>query len=712
MEKKAKQTLVLQQDISDCGVACLLSAIRYFDGNNNLENLRKLSGTDGMGTTLLGLMQGAEQLGIDAEGFEAEIKHLVSLKELSILHLTLDNDLEHFVLNYGYDKVKNKFLIGDPGKGIVFLDETDLAKLWQSKVLLTLVPNKNFIKTKTQNKAKRKWFISLLKDDYTILLAATFLGIVIASLGLSTALFTQKLVDEIIPKQQTNKMISGFGILSMLLLAKSGISFLRQLFLLQQAKDFNERINSSFIEKLLFLPKLFFDSRKTGDLIARLNDTMLIQRSVAYLSGTFIIDFLIVVISSAYLFSFHYSIALTALSALPLMGFISWKYNDRIISKNTAVMAAYSANESNYIDTIQGIAVIKSTNKEAIFGAKIHMLFTNFQTNSINLGKTGNRFNLIVEVLATIIIVAIMAETTYFTLEKVLKIGEMMAILSIGIGIIPSCTRLMLTNLQIQEARVAYNRMYEFASIEPEGNSDELLREYEWTNSFEKLEIKNLSFRFAGRSQLLKNVNLIVNKGEITVLTGESGSGKSTILQVLQKFYTPENGNILINNQVDLTNIIIKDWRNIVSTVPQDVKIFNCSIIENICLSNNEEDLTTVIKMCEQYGFLNYFNQFPQGLLTRIGEEGQNISGGQKQVVGLLRALFTKPQLLLLDEPTAALDSNTETFILNVLLKFKKDMGILLITHKESTVKIADKVYTVREGNVIPLTNKVDTYLN
>ena len=706
MEKKAKQTLVLQQDISDCGVACLLSSIRYFDGNNNLDNLRRLSGTYGMGTTLLGLCEGAENVGIDAEGFEAEIEHLINLKELSLLHLTLENDLEHFVLNYGYDTIKGKFLIGDPGKGIYYIDETKLTTLWKSKVLLTLIPNKNFIKTKTENTAKRKWFISLLKDDYNILLSATFLGIVIAGLGLSTALFTQKLVDEIIPKQKINQMISGFGVLFILLIAKSSISFLRQLFLLQQTKDFNERINRNFIDKLLHLPKLFFDSRKTGDLISRLNDTMRIQRSVAYLSGTFIIDFLIAVISSVYLFSFHYSIALTALTAIPLMGFIAWKYNDSIIAQNTAVMASYATSESNYIDTIQGISVIKSVNKENVFGTKIRTHFNQFQTNSINLSKTGNRFNLIVEVLATVIIIAIMAETAYFTLEKILKVGEMMAILSIGIAIIPSCTRLMLTNLQIQEAKVAYNRMYEFASVKPESDADTVIGEREWNNTFEQLEIKNLSFRFAGRCQLLKNINLKIKKGQITVLTGESGCGKSTILQVLQKFYKQETGYIIINGKLDLTNITTTNWRKLISIVPQDVKLFNCSIIENICLSNYEEAFKMVIDLCNQHALMNYFNQFPQGLLTRVGEDGLSLSGGQKQIVALLRALYTKPQLLLLDEPTAALDPKTENSILDLLLKLKENMGILLVTHKESTAKIADKVYVI-EGGISKLLNSI-----
>lgn len=699
MEKKARKSLVLQQDVSDCGVACLLSAIRFFEGNNNLDNLRKLSGTDRAGTTLLGLIQGSEKVGIDAEGFEAEIEHLIDLKELSILHLTFENEFEHFVVNYGYDIKKENFLIGDPAKGVSYWTQSELEKLWKTKVLLTITPNSRFVKTKVENVKKRKWFLSLLKEDYNILMVASFLGILITGLGLATAIFTQKLVDEIIPKQQMLRMMSGFGILFILLLIKSGIAFMRQLFILEQAKDFNQRINGSFTERLLKLPKLFFDSRKTGDLISRLNDTLRIQRSITYLSSTFIIDFLVIIISSAYLFNYHFSIALTTLTALPMMGFIAWKYNDQIISQNIAVMASYSGNESNYIDTIKGIDVIKSAGKEDVFSARIRAFFGQYQGSSTILGKTGNRFNLVVDIAATLITIVIMAEAAYFTLQKDLKIGEMMAVLSIAIGLIPSCTRLMLTNLQIQEAKVAYDRMYEFASLESE-ETDILSENNEWNDDFHELEIKQLSFRFPGRSQLLKNANLTIKKGQITSLLGESGCGKSTILQIIQKFYSQESGSILINEVHDLSGISSGKWRKVISVVPQEINLFNCSLFENISLSNDEENYKSVVELCKRYGLAHYFNQFPQGLLTKVGEDGINLSGGQKQIVALLRALFTEPQLLLLDEPTAALDPKTENFILDLLLQLKETMGILLITHKESTSRISDDLFIVENGKI------------
>ncbi|OWK70101.1 peptidase domain-containing ABC transporter [Pedobacter sp. AJM] len=697
MKSKASKTLVLQHDSSDCGVACLLSAVHYFGGSSNLEHLRKVSGTDGNGTTLQGLCEGAAKVDLIAEAFEAELQHLMVLEELCLLHIKLNNAMEHYVLCYRYDDKKEVFIIGDPAKGIEYWSKETLSTYWESKILLTLKPVESFLSSQHKKKQKFKWFLNVLNEDSNILLASIFLGVIIASLGLSTALFTQKLVDEIIPKNQVNKMISGLIILLCLLIAKSMIAFLRQLFLLKQTKDFNERITGNFISKLLYLPKLFFDTRKTGDLISRLNDTQRIQRSVSFLSGSFVIDFLIVIVSSVYLFHYHYGIALTTLTAIPLMGLITFKFKKKILTQNTEAMASYSANESNYIDVIQGISVLKVLNKEADFIHRSISYFSNFQLKNYILGKTSNQFNLFVEMFASIIIVLIIAQVSYLTLHHQLKIGEMMAILSIAISIIPSCTRLMLTNLQIQEAIVAFNRIYEFADTAPENDGDLLIAEDEWDNLFDQLEMRDLSFRFAGRTILLNAINIEIFKGKISVLLGESGCGKSTLIQILQKFYVQEKGFILVNGKFELKNISAKKWRSVIGVVPQDIKLFNCSIIENICLSSKQSDFEQVLNLCKLYGLENYFSQFPQGLATRVGEEGLNLSGGQKQIIGLIRALFNQPQLLLLDEPTASLDPKMEQFILNLLLSLKNNMGIFLITHKESTALIADLKYVIEE---------------
>lgn len=691
-----RKTFTRQQDESDCGVACILSLLKFYGGDSTFEKLRELSGTTSQGTTLLGLYQCAGAIGFEAEGFEADCSNLKKLTSPCILHVQKDN-LQHYVVSYGIlENSKSTFLIGDPAKGILELDEASLNEIWQSKTLLTLKPKPEFVKIKTTLRNKKNWFINLLKEDYPILGISIFIGIIISILGLSTAMFSQKLIDEILPKSNTEKLILGLILLLVLLLIKNILSYFRQHFLLIQSRDFNIRITDSFYENLLYLPKSFFDHRKTGDMIARMSDTMRIQKSIAYLSGSFFIDLLIVVVSTVFLFVYSWPIAGVALLSVPLMVFVVTRFHKPILRGQQEVMSSYAKNESNYVDTIQGIEAIKSGNRETFFIKLTKEIYTVFQTKNFSLGKTGNRFNFITEGVASVLIIGIIAITSYLVLKKQMSIGEMIAILSIAGGLIPSVVRLALTNLQIQEAKVAFDRMYEFVSVklEYDATASECL---EKILDFQVLEIKNISFRFPGRKPILENISVKLNKGEIIALTGECGCGKSTTLQILQKFYSSENGQIDINGQ-NFNDLSTPLWRSMTANVPQEVKIFNGSLLYNIALNEELTLIDDVHQFCVKYGFDKYFLELPQAYLTIVGEDGINLSGGQKQILALARALFTKPQVLLLDEVTSAMDSHTEKFILNLLQNLKNEMAIILVTHKVQTAKIADRIYTIENG--------------
>ncbi len=212
------------------------------------------------------------------------------------------------------------------------------------------------------------------------------------------------------------------------------------------------------------------------------------------------------------------------------------------------------------------------------------------------------------------------------------------------------------------------------------------------------LTIKDLAFRFAGRSQLLKNVSLSVKKGEMVALLGEVGSGKSILLQILQKFQDFENGEILVNDELPFKEIAPNIWREALGVVPQEVKIFNSTLIENIVLGDILNEGEKAIEFCQKLGFDKCFGSLPQNYFTIVGEEGINLSGGQKQLVALARALYRQPSLLLLDEATSAMDSKTEKFVLDLLEILKPDMGILMVTHRSSIAQKADKVYELVDG--------------
>lgn len=700
--KHLDKTLIRQQGQSDCGVACLASVLAYYGGHSRLERLRELSGTDPQGTSLLGLYQAASQIGLDAEGMEADtVGNLkTDVSEPVILHVLIENRLQHYVVCYGWNERSQQFTIGDPARGITHYTTDELAAIWPSRILLTLKPNATLHQQTDETKAKRQWLLSLVRDDAPLLAIATGLGIVTAGLGLSTAIFSQKLIDEILPKHDTNRLVLGLFLLAFLLMARAVVGYLRGFLLNRQSRDFNNRIVNRFYEALLYLPKSFFDSRKTGELIARLNDTGRIQRTISHLTGAVVINTLVVLVSVGYLFTYSVWIGLLSLVSIPLYGGLVWRFHRPIIDGQRNVMAASARTESNYVDTIQGIDVIKATNREAFFSHVTKAVYGHFQSNAYQLNAVGLRFNLTAELIGAALIAGLIAMTSFLVVDKSLQLGEMMAILTITGSILPAVASLALTNIQIQEANVAFERMYEYAHLTPEQVSAATENTLDKPFIFESLTVEQLNFRFPGRPLLLENGAFTLKKGEMIALLGESGCGKSTLLQVLQRFYTSETGQICLNG-TNWNAVATSAWRQNIGVVPQHIKLFSGTLMDNICLGNTAGEAERIVTFCQQYGFSRFFETFPQGYLTILGEDGVALSGGQRQLVALARALYQTPQLLLLDEPTSAMDKQTEQFVLDLLAHRQPEVGILLITHKPETARFANRTYLVEQGKIV-----------
>lgn len=693
ISKHIQKTHTLQLDRSDCGVACLLSVIRFYNGNHSLEKLRELSGTTPQGTTMLGLYQVANELGFTAAGIKGEIQALKEHDEPVILHFQIVKNNDHYVVCYTYDKQKG-FLIGDPDKGIYYLNEEDLEKNWVSKKCLVLSPNENFITTKEATKFQKRYFINLLKEDCKLLVFSVIIGVFVAGLGMAMSVFSQKLIDDILPSHKINKLITGIVLLAILLLARVGFMILREFFLLQQSKDFNNRINNQFYSSLLCLPKSFFDTRKIGELVARLNDTGRIQSVIKMLASSLVIDVLVSIISIVFLFIYSWQVALISLVSLPIYFYIIYRSNKKIITAQREVMQGYALNESNYIASMQGIATIKNNNRQAIFEKVNESVFGNFQEKIFNLGKINIQLSWQSGLSSVFFLIGILIYTSIAVFHKEMKLGELMAVLGISGSLLPSIANLAMISIPINEAKIAFNRMFEFASIEKEKESGIAI------TTLESIKINNLSFRFAGRSELFSNINIEIEKGKLVAIVGKSGSGKSTIGQILQRFYNFEKEEIIVNNQCHLSEIQLKNYRDKMAVIPQEITIFNGNVVDNILLGATEKP-ENVLHFIKEYGFETCFNQLPQGLATILGEEGINLSGGQRQLIALARALYKKPQFLILDEATAAMDRHTEQFTIDLLQKVKKNCAIFFISHRLNMLKnIADTIYILENKTI------------
>lgn len=694
-----KRSFSPQIDEKDCGVACLLSIIKYYDGSYNIEYLRTLCGTSESGTSMLGLYKGAKILGFDALGLKRDVISLKSIQAPAILHVTLENNLDHFIVCYKYQKQKKNsyFIVGDPASGIRKIDEEFLNTIWKSRSLLFITPAKEFKTLRKINAEKQGWIFSILKDDLPTLMIVSLLGIIVAGLSLIMAFFSQKLIDVLIPQRIYSKIITQFILVTFLLIFRELLSGVKQYMLNQQSKNFNTRIASFFYYHLIRLPKLFFSTRKVGELTARLNDTSRIQKVIVQVVSTLSSDLLLALVSICFIFTYSIQAGLICLIACPLFYFLLYSHNKSIIDGQRQAMTDFAIAESNYISTLNGIDAIKNFNKQEAFSTHNNKLYGSYQKTIFSLGKIQIRISVLANILSIIFILSILALSTYSVLNGGLKIGELVAIISMSGALFPATANLALMAIPLSEAKIALDRMFEFTFISTEG-----IDEGRGITDCNEVEITGLSFAYPGSHKLaLNEVSTKFYKGEIIGITGENGSGKSTLAQMLIRNYSTYSGVIRVDGQ-ELTDFKTKNWRRVTGVVPQHIHIFNASLLYNIAFDEANSVPDRVTKFLEDFGFDNLLKKFLPSYNIMLGEDGIGLSGGEKQLIGFARTLYQRPRLIILDEATSAMDSKSEKFVLNVLRSMKNEVCTIFITHKIHTLKnFCDRTYIFDKGTII-----------
>ncbi|HVN59274.1 MAG TPA: ABC transporter transmembrane domain-containing protein [Bacteroidales bacterium] len=685
---------VLQHDSSDCGAACLSTIVRCLGGNTSIEELRKISGTTQIGTTLLGLYQAAVKCGFDATGYEAGLEDIKSYRNYLILHVSLENGMDHYIVSFGYED--EKFILWDPGFGLRRMTSEELGIIWKSKKCLGLIRNTEFNDINSQRNTALIWLKQKIRPDLAILGSSLFIGIAISVLSMVMAVFTQKLIDKIIPSRDYKGLSLAIGLLLFLLIVKTILGYIRQLILLFQGRTFNLRIINDFFGLIINLPKSFYDTRKKGDFIGRLNDTMRIQKVISEFVSVYLIDILVLVASLSFLFYYSYLSALITLLFFPILFLSIFKWSNRVILSQREVMAMYAGTESNYIDSLSGITEIKSLSWQSHFLKRNNEVFGSFQDKIVSLGRIKLCLGLIAGCIGILYLIIVLSFSSFNVLYDKMTTGKMMAILSISSGILPSLLNISLIAIPISEAKVALSRMFEFTMSRPEG--DNVSKEGA-VKSFHSLQLKDICFRFPGRSLLLDRINLEIRKGEVVTLFGETGGGKSTIAGIIMRFYEKESGEITVNEFVNSVSIQLSTWRSRIIIIPQDVHIFNGTILQNILPEPTEEDIKSLVTVIEELGLVRFFESFPANLLTQVGEDGHTLSGGQKQVIAFVRAVLKKPDFLIIDEGTSNLDSNSEAILADGIRKMKENSGILLISHKQELIKtMSDVSYKLEKG--------------
>ena len=706
MKIKSTFPFYKQPDFKDCGPTCLRIISKFYGKTISLQQIRHLSETTREGSSLLGLSDAAEELGFKSLGVQIDFKTLVEDVPLPcIVHW----NKVHFVVVYKIDKTE-KIYISDPSYGLITYTKDEFIKSWignnadektEEGIALLLETTPAFYKNEFDNEESKASFSFLSKHllKYKPLVLQLAIGLLAGSLlSLIVPFLTQSIVDVGIQNQDLNFIYLVLLAQVMLFLGKMGIDVIRSWILLHLSTRINISIISDFFIKLMKLPISFFDTRMTGDIMQRINDHHRIEQLLTNSSLNTLFSLVNLVIYSIILLFYDYRLFFIYLIGSGLyIAWITFFLNKRK-ELDYKKFSQISQEQSKVIELINGMQEIKMHNaeKQKRWGWEfLQVKLFKLRIKSLSLEQWqsvgGNFINQIKDSLVSFL-------SAKLVLSGNLTLGMMLSVQYI-IGQLNSPLMQLIDFIrQYQDASISLERLSEIHDKEDEESVSDA-GNYEIPQK--EIEIKDVSFRYIGSdSFVFENLNLTIPYQKTTAIVGASGSGKTTLLKLLMKFYEPNTGEIKIGN-TNLKNISPRFWREHCGVVMQDGYVFNDTIAENIAVGQDYIDKQKLRKAVEIANIKDFIEELPLSYNTKIGNEGIGISGGQRQRLFIARAVYKSPEYIFFDEATSALDANNEKIIMENLEQFFKGKTAIVIAHRLSTVKHADKIIVLDKGKVV-----------
>ena len=687
---RRRYPVVRQYDQVDCGPAALLSVLRYWGGDTSLVRARELARTDAHGSTMLSLVRAAEALGFRARGATGEYEDLAREQMPCIAHMVMPGGLQHFVVVY---EVRPRSVrIGDPAQGLRVLSREAFLALWSQRAVVLLTPASPLTSERVLHWTA--WVAGYFRQETTWLSQSVFLGVVYTALWLLTSLFVKWLVDDFIPHANLRGVALTAAFLLLLQALRAGVGFLRQRFLIGLSQRSNVAMARDFLHHVYRLPSKFFDTRKRGDITARINDSIQIQAAVVRIVGLTVVDVLIVAGAVVSTFVIAPEIGWLALATLPLYGMLLARVTRPMRAAQNDVARRRADVESTYIDTLGGIDDIRGFYIAEPFAKAADDLYRAFQDRAAALGRLNARASLFAELIGGGLVIAALALGAWAVVGGTLPLGAMLAAYSLLASALPSVGRIVDANAAFQSAAIAAMRLNDLLLVEPErANGGQPFR------MRHALRLERATFAWPRDRALFDDVSMSIERGRITALRGPSGSGKSTIVKLLQRGYPLAGGELWVD-EVPASAVALDSYRANVAVLRESTKIFNLTLGANITLGRGEGafEPDRLRQFIGTLGFGPFLERFHAGLLTLVGEEARQLSSGERQIVGLLRALLREPAVLVVDEGINAVDASLAPLVHQALLAYAGEHAVLLISHDSRTVSMADVVYTLRDG--------------
>ena len=702
---------VKQHDSMMCGVACLEMICAHFGKKYNQNFLSNICFATTEGVSLLGIRDAAVKIGLYTISGRLTIEELSSATLPCILHWNQN----HFVVLYKVKKGR-KFYIADPGKGLITYTTDEFKQHWIEMgrdekgkgIAMFLEPTQAFYDNSNEHETRTekpfKFLFGYVKQ-YRKYFFQIILGLFVGSLlQLALPFLTQNIVDIGIK----NKDIGFIWLILIgqlvITLSRTSVDFIRRWLLLHISMRINISLVSDFFIKLLQLPMSFFDTKLMGDLMQRIGDHSRVNSFLTQQTLNVAFSLISFAVFSCVLLVYNRLIFLIFLIGSILYG--GWMAlflrRRKVIDYELFEQQAANNNKTyQFLTSMQEIKLQDCEQRRRWEWEDVQADLFHIQMKSLKLQQTQEAGSIFINELKNIIITVVSATAV---INGSLTLGMMLAVQYIIGQLNNPIEQLMHFIYSIQDVKISLERINE---IHKKDNEEDYNRSRtEFDNESHDIELSNIDFKYDPHalSKTIEGVNIHIPEGKITAIVGASGSGKTTLIKLMLGYYPVMSGEITIAGH-NISEYNLKWWRRQCGVVMQDGVIFSESIARNIAVDDGEIDEERLEMAAEIANVKDFVMALPLKFNTNIGRDGMGLSQGQKQRILIARAVYKNPKFIFLDEATNSLDASNERAIVEKLSTFYKGRTVVVVAHRLSTVKNANRIMVLDKGRVVETGN-------
>ncbi|WP_201716787.1 ABC transporter ATP-binding protein [Rossellomorea arthrocnemi] len=460
------------------------------------------------------------------------------------------------------------------------------------------------------------------------------------------------------------------------------------------------RLRNELYEKLQFLPFSYYDNAKTGDLMSRLTaDVEAFRFFLSFGFSELLRFFLLVTVSFGVMFYYSPSLTFVTLVALPFLAIAVYKFDKAVHPAFRGIRKSFGKLNTNVQENISGINTVKSLSREDFQISKFNRSNGDYKDKYLFTSDIWAKYFPLMEFLGNVSVVTLLAYGGYLVMNGNLQPGELVAFYSLVWYIIWPIMNLGFTINLFSQSKASGERLLEILEV------DEKIKDHSEVIHVDRMkgevEFKHVSLNYTVHDEAaLEDISFKAEPGKVIGLIGGTGSGKTSITQLITRFYEPEEGEILIDGR-DVKDYSLKSLRQNIGFVLQESFLFSSTIRANISYGRPEASMEEIIEAAKRAEAHEFISSLPDGYDTRLGERGLGLSGGQKQRIAIARAICTNPSILILDDATSAVDMETEFRIQKALKEVMSDRTTFIIAHRISSLKHADEIIVLENGKVV-----------